>query len=133
MKLPTWLPAALIVALGLAAYSNTARVPLLFDDAAALLHNPSLRTLGPGMWAPPHDITLAGRPFANASFALNYAVSGLRLAPLHFTNLALHLLAGLLLLALVRRTLLLPRFAWRLLLVIVSRRKRSTTGAVSRM
>ena len=113
MKLPTWLPAALIAALGLAAWANTAQVPLLFDDAAALLHNPSIRTLGPRMWAPPHDITLAGRPFANASFALNYAVSGLRLAPLHFTNLALHLLAGLLLLALVRRTLLLPRFAGR--------------------
>ncbi len=113
MKLPAWLRTAALVLPGIAAYSNTAPVPMIFDDAAALLHNPSIRTLGPQMLAPPHDITLAGRPFANASFALNYAVSGLRLAPLHFTNLALHLVAGLLLMALLRRTLLLPRFAGR--------------------
>ena len=113
MKLPIRLGMAALVLAGLAAYSNTAQVPLLFDDAAALEHNPSIRALGPEMLAPPHDTTLAGRPFANASFALNYALSGLRLAPLHFTNLALHLVAGLLLLALLRRTLLLPRFAGR--------------------
>lgn len=113
MKLPGWLRTVLLVLLGVAAYSNTAQVPLLFDDVAALLHNPTLRALGPEMLAPPHDITLAGRPLANASFALNYAFSGLRLPPLHWTNLALHLIAGLLLMALLRRTLLLPRFAGR--------------------
>jgi tetratricopeptide (TPR) repeat protein len=113
MKLPTWLRTALLVSLGLAAYSNTAHVPFLFDDLEALVNNASIRSISPRMLAPPHDITLAGRPFSNLTFALNYAISELRLAPLHWTNLALHLVAGLLLMALVRRTLLLPRFAAR--------------------
>ena len=113
MKVPAWWRAVLIVLPGLAVYGNTGQVPLLFDDASALLHNPTLRSIGQDIFLPPHDTTLAGRPLANASFALNYALSGLRLPPLHWTNLALHLIAGLLLLALLRRTLLLPRFAGR--------------------
>jgi protein O-mannosyl-transferase len=113
MRLPAWLRIALLLLAGAAAYSNIAGVPFLFDDWAALAHNSSLRTLGAALLQPPRDTTLAGRPLANFSFAVNYAVSGLRLAPMHWTNLALHLLAGLLLMALVRRTLLLPRFSGR--------------------
>ena len=111
MKLPCWLRVGALLGLGIAAYSNTAQVPFFFDDPASLVHNRSIRSIGLGMLSPPHDTPLAGRPLANASFALNYALSGLQLAPLHWTNLALHLIAGLLLMALLRQTLLLPRFA----------------------
>ena len=46
----------------------------------------------------------------NLSFALDYAVGGLNTRPFHGTNLAIHLLAGLALFGVVRRTLLLPKF-----------------------
>ena len=45
----------------------------------------------------------------NLSFALDYAVGGLNTLPYHVTNLAIHVLAGLALFGVVRRTLLLPR------------------------
>ena len=52
---------------------------------------------------------LQSRPVVNLSFALDYAVGGLNTLPYHVTNLAIHLLAGLALFGVVRRTLLLPR------------------------
>lgn len=110
MPLPRWLRACVLVVVGVAAYSNTAHVPFLFDDVVSIVNNRTLRPFSPRVLTPPAETTVAGRPVANASFALNAAISGLRLPPLHWTNLALHLLAGLLLMALVRRTLQLPRF-----------------------
>jgi tetratricopeptide (TPR) repeat protein len=112
MRLPAWLRICAVLGLGVAAYSNIARVPLLYDDLE-LLRNQSIRALSSRALTPPEETTLAGRPVANLSFAINHAVSGLSLPPLHFTNLMLHLLAALVLMALVRRTLLLPRFAGR--------------------
>ena len=53
---------------------------------------------------------LRSRPVVNLSFALDYAVGGLRTLPYHVTNLAIHILAALALFGIVRRTLLLPRF-----------------------
>jgi tetratricopeptide (TPR) repeat protein len=50
-------------------------------------------------------LTVEGRPLLNLSLALNYAVSGLRVWSYHGLNLAIHLLAGLTLLGIVRRTL----------------------------
>ena len=54
-------------------------------------------------------VGLQSRPVVNLSFALDYAVGGLNTLPYHVTNLAIHLLAGLALFGVVRRTLLLPR------------------------
>ena len=102
-----------MVALGIAAWSNTAHSPFLFDDSLALVKNHTIRSLSMRMLFPPPETTVAGRPVVNISFALNYALSGLDLPPLHATNLALHLFAGLLLMALIRRTLLLPRLSGR--------------------
>jgi tetratricopeptide (TPR) repeat protein len=99
-----------VIALGIAAYSNVSSVPLLYDDHPALERNESIRGLSLRALTPPRETTLAGRPLANLSFALNHAAAGLSLAPLHWTNVAIHLMAALLLMALVRRTLLLPRF-----------------------
>src|SRR5215212_9680443 len=68
-----WLAAALIVVATFAAYANTLSAPLIFDDASSLTHNPSIRSLWP-IWAvftPPSECTVAGRPFANLTFALN--------------------------------------------------------------
>jgi tetratricopeptide (TPR) repeat protein len=97
-----------VVSLVTGAWANTFAVPLLFDDEPSLVQNASLRSLSPEVLTPPRETTLAGRPFSNLTFALNHAATGLRLGPLHATNLALHFLAALVLMALVLRTLQLP-------------------------
>jgi tetratricopeptide (TPR) repeat protein len=98
---------AVVLAAGVAAYSNVSSVPLLYDDGPALAENESIRKLSLASLTPPAETTLAGRPLANLTFALNYAAAGLALPPLHWTNVAIHLMAALVLMALVRRTLLL--------------------------
>jgi len=103
--------AGVIVLAGLAAYHNTFRVPFLFDDPPAILQNPGLRHLWPP-WsvfdpsAPASAVT--GRPVANLTLALNYAVSGYDPWSYHALNLLVHVLAGLTLFGLLRRTLLQP-------------------------
>ena len=49
-------------------------------------------------------MTTSGRPLVNASLALNYAAGGFQVQGYHAFNLAVHLLAGLTLTGLVRRT-----------------------------
>jgi tetratricopeptide (TPR) repeat protein len=88
-----------IVALGLAAYSNTFDVPFLFDDAGWIVDNPAIR----GLW-PPTRVG-ATRPVGAYTLALNWAVHGKSVWGYHATNLAIHLTAGLLLLGIARRTL----------------------------
>jgi Flp pilus assembly protein TadD len=92
-------------------FGNTFAVPFVFDDKTAILENPTIRHLWP-IWKtlcpPPNGTTVSGRPLLNLSLAINYATSGLEVRSYHVTNLAIHILAALLLFALVRRTLLLP-------------------------
>lgn len=108
-----WWPWAVLVLAGIAAYANSFRVPLLLDDVASIAENPSLRRLWPlsDVLSPPANVGLGGRPLANLAFALNYAAGGTAVAGYHAVNLALHLAAGCLLFALLRRTLLLPALA----------------------
>jgi hypothetical protein len=103
-----WLPLGLGLA-GAAAYANSLAVPLLFDDDSSIATNDSLRHLGAVFW-PPGGTTVGGRPFLNLTLALDYAVSGTGVWSYHATNVAIHLLAGLTLYGLVRRTLA-PRAA----------------------
>ena len=56
---------------------------------------------------------MAGRPVLSLSLALNYRISGLKVQGYHAVNLAVHILAGLTLLGIVRRTLLSERLAKR--------------------
>ena len=110
---PRWaVPAAalLLVLAGLAAYANSFRVPMVLDDYPSIVDNASLRRL----W-PPGEVlfgatfaTVVGRPVLNLSLALNYAAGGADVFGYHAVNLAIHLLAGLVLMGIVRRTLLLP-------------------------
>ncbi len=97
----------------LAAYANSLHGPFIFDDGPSIENNPSIRSLASArvLLAPPEAVTVTGRPLVNLSLALNYAVGGLAVEGYHVVNLALHVLAALLLFALVRRTLLLPRLA----------------------
>jgi Flp pilus assembly protein TadD len=87
-----------------AAYGRTFSVPLLFDDRAAIIDNPTIRHWSTAL-GPPADTTATGRPVLNLSLALNYALGGTAPGSYHALNLAIHALAGLTLFGIVRRTL----------------------------
>jgi tetratricopeptide (TPR) repeat protein len=95
-----------IVGAGLAAYAGSFSGPFIFDDGASILGNPTIRHFWSAL-SPPHagGLTVNGRPVLNLSLALNYAVSGEEVWSYHALNLAIHLLAALVLFGIVRRTL----------------------------
>ena len=102
-----WLPAALIVAVVFAVYANSLRGPFVFDDESAVVRNESIRRLwSPGIFNPAagRGETVGGRPLLNASFAVNYAISGTDAWSYHAANAIIHALAALVLFGLVRRT-----------------------------
>jgi tetratricopeptide (TPR) repeat protein len=101
---------ALLTIAALAAYHNTFSVPFLFDDRVSITENPTIRHWWP-LWdvlSPPAAAGVGGRPLINLTYAINYELGGLNASGYHALNLAVHLLAGLTLLGLVRRTLLRP-------------------------
>ena len=109
MKPQKFIP-LLVVAAGLLAYHNSFSGPFIFDDIGSIPENPTIRHLWPigQALSPPHRAGVEGRPIVNLSFAINYALGGTRLWGYHALNLAIHILAGLTLLGVVRRTLLQP-------------------------
>ncbi len=108
-----WLVGALIVLAGAVVYWNSLEAPFVFDDNPSILENPTIRQVW-GSWSPPMNGSGVGaRPLVNFSLALNYAAGGYNVPGYHLTNLAIHLLAGLTLFGLVRRTLRGPRLRER--------------------
>jgi tetratricopeptide (TPR) repeat protein len=105
-----WPVALAVVAIGLGilgAYHNGFSGPFIFDDEPAILTNPSIRHLWP-LWntfSPPRDLTVTGRPLANFTLAVNYALSGTNTWSYHTLNLLIHFLSSVTLFGLVRRTL----------------------------
>src|SRR5580658_8634783 len=93
-----------LAAAGVIAYARSFSVPLLFDDESSIAGNPTLRHLSTAFW-PPTEATVGGRPFLNLSLAVNYAVSGTAVWSYHAVNLAIHILAGLTVFGIIRRTL----------------------------
>jgi Tfp pilus assembly protein PilF len=112
------------------AYATSFQGVFVMDDRFAIVDNPNIKTLWPlteAMSSPP-ELPVSGRPVASLSFALNYALApadvrdvllpgGRAAAPdrherflrnvwgYHFVNLTLHVMAGLALFGVVRRTL----------------------------
>src|SRR4051812_30347277 len=86
-----------IVLATLFVYWNSLSAPFLFDDTGAVVNNPTIDHLG--SWAslnPPADgSTTTGRPLINASFAINYAISGRNVWSYHALNVAIHGLCAL--------------------------------------
>jgi Flp pilus assembly protein TadD len=105
------LAGGIIVLAALAAYYNTLSGPLIFDDLRSITRNPTIRQLWPPWSAlsPPRGdgSTVSGRPLVNLSLAVNYAAGGTAVRGYHVLNLAIHVLAGLTLFGIMRRTLLL--------------------------
>ncbi len=125
-----WL-AVFIVAAGVWAYGNSLSGVFVLDDIRAIIRNPTIRTLWPLSvpLSPPGESTVSGRPLANLSFAINYAMApagsrdGFEPARdgrdpaqterflanargYHLANLAIHVCVALLVFGIVRRTLL---------------------------
>ncbi len=98
-----------LIAIAVTVYANSLSAPFVFDDLPAIRDNPTIRHLADA-WSPPEasGLPVSGRPLANFSFALNYAIGGLHVAGYHGANLAIHILTGLLLFGVVRRTLQSP-------------------------
>src|SRR4051812_21929901 len=102
--------AAALVFLAAIAYARSFSVPLILDDWVTIQHNPALQKLWPlwSMFMPAETTGVGGRPIANASFVLNYALTGPSLFGLHAVNLCIHVVAGLALFGITRRTLSSP-------------------------
>jgi tetratricopeptide (TPR) repeat protein len=101
----------MLVGVGLAAYQNSLSGAFVFDDYVGIHDNPYVRELWPlwrAAWAPP-DNPVEARPVASLTLALNYAISGVdSTRSYHALNVAVHILAGLTLFGVVRRTLHTP-------------------------
>lgn len=106
---------ALLALATIAAYSNSLRCPFVFDDVHDIVDNRSIRSLWP--LGPVFTVESASgrflhsRPVVNFSLAVNYAIGGLDTFSYHLANLTVHVLAGLTLFGIVRRTLALPSLA----------------------
>lgn len=86
------------------------------DDWASIVENQGIRdwrSLGTVL-LPERELPTAGRPLVNFSLALNYAIGGSSAWGYHVFNVVCHLLSGLLVFGVVRRTLQLPRMEGRL-------------------
>ncbi len=127
--------AIVLILSGAWAYSTSFAGVLVLDDVRAIARNASIRTLWPlsTPLSPPSECTVAGRPIANLSLAINYALAPSAVrnvfspgpsAPdgavrrddflrniwgYHFFNLVIHLGCALVLFGVTRRTLLSER------------------------
>jgi len=91
----------------LAAYHNSFSGPFIYDDLWSITTNSSIHHIGSAL-SPPSNKGAGGRPLLNLTFALNYALGGMKVCGYHAINLLIHTLAGLTLFGVVRRTLLRP-------------------------
>jgi protein O-mannosyl-transferase len=103
------LAGGVIVVAALAAYHNSFHGPFVFDDLGDIAQNRSIRRLWSALSPPQDGMPVTGRPMANLSFAINFALDGTKVWGYHAVNLAIHILAGLTLFGILRRTLRLWR------------------------
>lgn len=103
------LAALLITAAVVAVYANSLPGVFVLDDLHTIVHNPALDNplSAAALFGAPRGSPAAGRPLVAGSLALNHALSGLAPAGYHVVNVAIHVLAALLLFGFARRTLLL--------------------------
>jgi tetratricopeptide (TPR) repeat protein len=105
-----WAALLLVAAAGAAWYPGFSGA-FVFDDLPTIVANPSVRhpeSLGALLNAGRAGLTSSGRPLVHLTLVANYALSGTGVWSYHAFNLAIHLLAGLTLFGIVRRTLLTP-------------------------
>lgn len=98
---PQLLLPVIIVAAGVLAYTNSFSGAFIYDDVYTITRGYTLWR----SWLTGEGVFFSWRPIADATFALNYAIGRLKAADYHAVNLAVHLVAALLLYGIVRRTL----------------------------
>ena len=105
-----WALAGVLVLAAAAAFSNSFAGAFVYDDLTGIVENPTIRHLWPPgtVLSPPPTAGTGGRPVANFSLALSYALGGGAPWGFHALNLLIHALGALALFGVVRRTLLLP-------------------------
>ncbi|MCX7592145.1 MAG: tetratricopeptide repeat protein [Kiritimatiellae bacterium] len=81
------------------AYANSFWAGFVFDDTKNIVENVTIRTFRSSLANP-------SRPLVQLSFYLNYALGGLHPAGYHLVNVLIHVLAAIVLFALVRTTLI---------------------------
>ena len=86
-------------------YCNTLSAPFILDDLVRIEENPAIRQL----WSA--KLLNMFRPVGFYTFAVNHAIHGYEVAGYHLTNIAIHIVAGLLLYGILRRTLSQPQIA----------------------
>ena len=103
---------SIIITAPLLVYANSFSGPFIFDDIDSIPQNPTIRSLWP-IWEPlsppAHGQAVQRRPIVNLSLAINYAIGHLEVKGYHAFNLAIHILTGLVLFGILRRTLLSQR------------------------
>ena len=112
---PSLIPSLGLVFAALSAYANAFSGGFIFDDESSIVNNPSLSRIWPP-WAPlisPSAGGTRGRPFANLTFAVNHWIGGLAVPGYHAANIGIHILAGLALFGIMRRTFRRPSLAPR--------------------
>ncbi|PTY08175.1 hypothetical protein DB347_00890 [Opitutaceae bacterium EW11] len=113
-RLSAWTRFGPLLAVALAAglaYSNTFRVPFVFDDVLAVFDNPTIGSLWKALKPPSgYGLTVSGRPVLNFSLALCHAISGAAPWSYHLLNLIVHTGAALALYGIAWRTL--ARIPW---------------------
>ncbi|HTT55585.1 MAG TPA: tetratricopeptide repeat protein [Opitutaceae bacterium] len=105
---PGIVAAGVLTVAALGAYGTSFRVPFVFDDMPSIFHHADdrhLGLLGDVLSTARDRLTVSGRPVLQATLAVNRALGGATVWGYHAVNLAIHVLAGLALFGLVRRTL----------------------------
>ena len=87
-----------IISVGIFAYSNTFFSPFILDDLPNIVNNPVVHNLNS---ATIRESFASRRTFGIFTFQLNYLISGKNVFFYHLTNLKIHLLAALMLYAMV--------------------------------
>lgn len=87
-----------VIAAGLLAYANSFGAPFIFDDINGIANDPTLTRLS-------SSIVHTTRPLTRLTFHLQYRFGLIQPADYRIGNVLIHILAGLFLLGVVRRTL----------------------------
>ena len=95
----------IIIVAGLLAYHNSFSGPFIFDDIESIPENPTIQHIGDAVSPLNDGQAVQRRPVVNLSLAINYSLGGLEPSGYHVFNLIVHILTGLLLFGIVRRTL----------------------------
>ena len=93
--------ALIIIVVGFVAYHNSFQCEFILDSYSKIIQDPRIHQL----WPISRVIEESNRPIIFITFAVNYAISGMNVLSYHVLNFLVHILAGLTLFGIIRRTL----------------------------